>query len=155
MKGKPLKTLRHIHKEIANDIRSRPHNIPSNILYIYLKNNPFQLKSRDKLKPTDFTQSPPKKHQREEKDFIRSFSPAKRKNMIEPTSKTPTSKNLRELSAETPGENTLTSNLYSKEYYEKSLPRLEDKTNLNSEYRKRYDRIFRGKISKSYLNYRS
>ena len=155
---KETKTLRHIHKDIAHEIKRRPYLVPDDIFYLFTKNNPYRLKNPERAKIINNISTTPKKHSREQKEFFRSFSPSKRISYFETVSKTPVNKypkiqltdnifnNRSESSTPTP---------FTDDYYENSLmPLYEHKENSkNTEYRKQYNRIFRGKISKKYLTY--
>ena len=148
---KKIKSLRNIHKEIATEIKARPHMIPDDIVYQFLKTKAFQLNEPEKKKKILITSVLPNQHIRGQKDFFRSTSPMKKNSLSYKTSKTRKNKLEPDIDhyERKASEFSSISPIF-KEYFESSRTPLPSNKNTE-DYRMHYDRIFKGKISKKYL----
>jgi hypothetical protein len=156
---KKVKSLRYIHMDIANEIKANPKLVPKDIVYRFLKLNPYRLKDPEKRKINTFTPTPPSKHYREQKEFFRGVSPVARYSPIDYGLKTPIKRNaLVSIEDSNSKQSSQISAINGdlKDIYEDIDSNLnENYLYQTNDYRKRYDKIFRGKISKNYLNYRN
>lgn len=157
LKKSKAKSLRNVYKEIVQEISHKPCLVADGNFYKLMKTNPFTLKEGPSvIYSFQMTPKPIRKHIREEKNFVRSFSPQKRKSLRVPTPKSSKNQNLLDMIFERSSKQLMAVPLLEqtsqdlKDDY--TLPhlgvKLEEKL---ADYRNRYDKMFRGKMSKGHL----
>ena len=162
LKRKTIKSLRNIHKETATELKNCPQRLTNEYFYSYMRFNAFKLSNshpKSKSKPT--TPNPAStalnKHNREPQTFHRFFSPKKRITILKNKSilqdPKPSVRLLESLEnsfitipdRKEVSKNEKTFNYLSFDKDNKSL--------ASPDYRKKFDRMFKGKISKTFLKF--
>ena len=157
IKKKP-KILKNLHLAIYNEIKRRPEIVNEDFFYDFMKNTPYHLKETPKKEKKKCAPPPLSKHSREQKVFARSSSPSRRKSLkitMSPHKKYDLAKFSPKAILETENSyDRLIQTPFSDAYYQNSLVSIIKPTEKtkNSDYRKQYDQIFRGRIAKNYLN---
>lgn len=160
LKKKTIKSLRNIHKETATELKNCPQRLTNEYFYSYMRSNAFKL-SNSQLASKPVTPTPAStslnKHKRAPQSFHRSFSPKKRLTIIKTQSpiqdpKSPI-KRLENLEndltvRQDPEEVSKNENNFNYLCFDK-----DNKGLVSPEYRKKYDRLFKGKISKNFLKF--
>jgi hypothetical protein len=156
--NKKIKSLRNIRKEAVCELKLCPQKLTNDYFYSFMRLNAFKLSNNPAIsKPSTPIPSPNplNKHNRDPHQFLRSCSPTKRKPLLKRDSRSSSKVSSIKLSINQVIDLQINSTSDSIPYDEKEFSDLCMLNNnlLAPDYRKKYDRMFRGKISRKYLKF--
>lgn len=160
IRKRATKSLRNVHKETVLELKQCPQKLTNEFFYSFMRINAFKI---SKAQLTSKTKSPvpspswTDKHKRDPKLFQRSFSPKKRNSVFKGQSSNHDQKLPFQIHKNL--ENDLGIRLNSHDVvndeknYDNIFTEHEKREFINPEYRKKYNTMFKGKISKSFMKF--
>lgn len=158
LRKKKVKSLRNIRTEAVRELKLCPQKLTNDYFYSFMRLNAFKLSNTPYCsKPTTPTppSNPLNKHKRDPHEFLRSCSPSKRRPVINSKSSSSSQKSPRKSSINLNPDLSSFSRCSTLIYNEKEFVDLcmLGKDIQGPEYRRKYDRMFKGKISRNYLKF--